>query len=161
MRWLGLVVMLGACTQSAEQYGNQLFNDPQFSGSQFNKWSCATCHATSPSDTRLLSGHDLAGVTERPSYWGGKSARLIDAASFCYVYFMRGPKAFEPTEPRSRALYEYLASLKGPSDAKPTTFLPNVVDVPRGDRARGEQVYASACKDCHGEVNTGTGRNSE
>jgi len=155
-------LLLTGCTLSAERYGEQLFHDPAFSGSRVNAWSCATCHATSASDTRLLSGHPLGGATERPSYWGGKSERLIDAASFCYVYFMRGAKPLEPAEPRSRALYEYLASLKGSTEAQPLTFVPNLPDdVPRGDKARGEQVYASACRDCHGDIHTGRGRNSE
>jgi thiosulfate dehydrogenase len=161
VRLAWLVVALSGCTLSAERYGEQLFHDPQFSGSRFNAWSCATCHATKEDDARLLSGHPLAGATERPSYWGGNSSRLIDAASFCYVYFMRGPKGFEPSEARSRALYEYLGSLKGPPDAKPVTFVPNLSDVPRSDAARGQQVYASACQECHGEPHTGKGRNSE
>ncbi|MBK7861437.1 MAG: c-type cytochrome [Archangiaceae bacterium] len=151
---------LSGCQLSAQGYGDQLFHDSQFSGSKFNTWSCATCHATTDSDARQLSGHPLAGVTERPSYWGGNSPRLIDAASFCYVYFMRGPKAFEAGEPRSKALYEYLASLSGPADARPYTVVANLADVPRGDGARGEQVYASACRDCHGELHTGQGANS-
>ncbi len=151
-----------ACTLSAERYGEQLFTDAQFSGSRFNAWSCSTCHATTEADTSLKSGHTLAGATERPSYWGGKQQRLIDATSFCYVYFMRGAKPLEPSEPRSRALYEYLASLKGTAEAKPATFIPNLPsDVPRGDKARGADVYASACRDCHGELHTGKGRNSE
>jgi thiosulfate dehydrogenase len=155
-----LLLVASACTQSAQQYGEQLFTDPQFSGSKFDTWSCSTCHATKDDDTRLLSGHPLAGSAQRPSYWGGNTPRFIDAASFCYVYFMRGPKALEPTEPRSRALYEYLASLKGPADAKPYTVVANLADVPRTDASRGEQVYASACKDCHGELHTGKGQNT-
>lgn len=160
MRWAA-VALLSGCSLSAERYGEQLFNDALFSGSRFNAWSCATCHATADSDQRLLAGHPLAGVTARPSYWGGKTLRLIDATSFCYVYFMRGARALEATEPRSRALYEYLASLKGPADPKPVTFVPNLPsDITRGDAKRGEAVYASACKDCHGAVHTGSGRNS-
>lgn len=162
MRLVALLLVVSGCTFSAERYGEQLYNDPAFSGSRINTWSCATCHATRDGDTRLLPGHALAGATGRPSYWGGKSPRLIDAASFCYVYFMRAAKPLEATEPRSRALYEYLASLEGSTDAQPVTFVPNLPDdVPRGDKGRGAEVYASACRDCHGELHTGKGRNSE
>jgi thiosulfate dehydrogenase len=155
-----LLLSPSACTPSAQAYGQQLFTDAQFSGSKFDTWSCATCHATRDDDTRMLSGHPLAGAAQRPSYWGGNELRFIDAASFCYVYFMRGAKAFDPAEPRSRALYEYLASLKGASDAKPYTVVANLMDVPRGDATRGAQVYTSACKDCHGELHTGKGQNT-
>lgn len=152
-----------ACTQpSAKDYGEQLFTDPTFSGSQFNHWSCATCHATKAGDTRLLSGHSLADSAGRPSYWGGNEPRFIDAASFCYVYFMRGPKPFAPDEPRSRALYEYLKSISPSetSESKPFTIVLTAADVPRGDAAAGQKVYESACQDCHGELHTGAGRNS-
>lgn len=160
MRWAAFLA-LSACSLSARQYGEQLFTDPQFAGSKFNTWSCATCHATTASDARQLAGHPLAGAAQRPWYWGGNTPRFIDAASFCYVYFMRGAKPLDASEPRAKALYEYLASLDGPADALAYTVVANIAEVPRGDASRGADVYASACRDCHGELHTGKARNSE
>ncbi len=161
------VALAGCRPMPAEQYGEQLFNDPQFAGSQFNQWSCGTCHdldaARQPGAQRLTSGGSLLNVTRRPSYWGGKQVRLIDAVSFCYVYFMRGPGPLDPEEPRSRALYAYLATLG--TDANPPAVSFTVplatVDLPAGDKTRGETVYRQACELCHGEVKTGFGRSSE
>lgn len=163
MRALLVLTLVAGCTPApAASYGEQLFNDPKFAGSQFNKWSCATCHSVREGDARILSGGTLIDAVNRPSWFGGRSARLIDAASFCYVYFMRGPDPFDPTEPRSRALYEYLASLGMTPDAPalPMTLVLNIVDVPRGDIKRGEAVYRGACLTCHGEKSTGKGHNS-
>ncbi len=164
MRRFFVLAVLLACACGpvpAASYGEQLFNDPQFAGSQFNVWSCATCHATRAGDTRILSGVSLVNSVNRASYFGGKQSRLIDAASFCYVYFMRGPGALLPDEPRSKALYEYLASLgTEPAPALPMTLVLNPVDVPRKEGARGEAVYRAACHSCHGEKSTGQGQNS-
>lgn len=161
MRGTLLVLLLSGCAQRASTYGEQLFNDPSFAGSQFNAWSCATCHSVWDQDPRMVSGGNLAGVTKRPSWFGGRELRLIDAASFCYVYFMRGPGPLSPDEPRSRALYEYLDSLKpGPTTAVPMTLVLTAADVPRGDKTRGEAVYQAACRECHGDTNTGRGQNS-
>jgi thiosulfate dehydrogenase len=158
--WLSLLAGCGPIP--AASYGEQLFNDSQFAGSQFNQWSCATCHSVHSGDPRLLSGATLVDAVNRPSWFGGRSSRLIDAASFCYVYFMRGPQALDPEEGRSRALYEYLATLGKNADAPalPMTLTLNIVDVPRGDSARGETVYREACLGCHGAKDTGRGRNS-
>jgi thiosulfate dehydrogenase len=158
-----LLAHVACAPVTAKAYGEQLFNDPAFSGSKFNTWSCATCHATSAGDTRMLSGHSLVDAAARPTFWGGAETRLIDAASFCYVYFMRGPARLQPDEPRSRALYEYLASLSVAADAPalPFTVVRDVRDVPRGDSGRGAEVYRAACQACHGELHTGKGRNSE
>ena len=163
--WL-LLLLAGCRPMSATDYGEQLFNDPQFAGSHFNQWSCATCHdvgpALRPQVLRIASGGSLENVVNRPSFWGGRQARLIDAASFCYVYFMRGPETLTPDEPRSRALYEYLATLgtaKSPPPLKMTITL-TAVDLPLGNNTRGEAVYRQACEVCHGQVKTGHGRSS-
>ena len=162
--WLScLALALSACAPTAKDFGEQLFNDPLYAGSQFNAWACATCHSTSATDTRILSGSTMVDVASRPSWWGGNEVRLIDAASFCYVSFMRGAVSLNPTEPRSRALYEYLKSIS-PSpaaDPQPLTVVQNVKEVPRGDATRGAEVYRLACLSCHGEVHTGAGRNSD
>lgn len=157
-----LALCAGCGPLPAASYGEQLFNDPRFAGSQFNQWSCATCHATRTGDARILPGASLVNAVNRPSYFGGRAPRLIDAVSFCYVYFMRGADPLKPDEPRSRALYEYLASLgnQEPAAAVPMTLVLTTADVPRGDSKRGEQVYQAACQVCHGEKSTGRGRNS-
>jgi thiosulfate dehydrogenase len=154
------LALLSCSSTTAVSYGEQLFHDPAFAGSQFNVWSCSTCHSTQEADDSKRSGHTLAGVTTRPHYWGGNTLRLIDAASFCYVYFMRGAKPFDASETRSRALYEYLDSLKGSSEPKKVTWVPNLKELPKGDKATGKKVYAAACQTCHGETHTGKGRNS-
>lgn len=156
-----MLLLLAGCAQRASTYGEQLFNDPQFAGSQFNVWSCATCHAVWDKDTRILPGASMVGAANRPSFFGGRERRLIDAAGFCYVYFMRGPGPLQPDEPRSRALYEYLQSLgyQG-APAVPMTLVMAAEDVPRRDATRGEAVYREACQSCHGEKSTGRGQNS-
>src|SRR5690606_13866495 len=56
------------------------------------------------------------------------------------------------------ALYEFLLSLTpddAPGEAYPFTVVENVADVPRGDAARGAEVYERACRGCHGEAFTG------
>ncbi len=163
MRALVLVtfVLAGCSSASAVAYGEQLFNDPAFAGSQFNVWSCATCHATRAGDTRILPGATLVNSVNRASFYGGKEARLIDAASFCYVYFMRGPRPLEPDEAHSKALYEYLASLgTAQSSTLPMTLVLATEEVARGDKARGAEVYQKACHSCHGDTKTGVGQNS-
>jgi thiosulfate dehydrogenase len=169
VRWLAAAVLLAGCQQlTPEQYGEQLFNDPQFAGSQFNQWSCATCHdlgpALRPEVQRIASGGSLENVVRRPSFWGGKELRLIDAASFCYVYFMRGPEPLKEDEPRSRALYAYLATLGKDEHppAVPVTIVLNATELmTRGPKEQGETVYRQACEVCHGQTKTGFGRSSE
>lgn len=164
MRLCVLALVLSACGPvPAASYGEQLFGDPQFAGSQFNVWSCSTCHANRADDARILSGASLVNAANRPSYFGGKAPRLIDAASFCYVYFMRGAGALQPDEPRSRALYEYLDSLSSTAAAPavPMTLVLATEDVARGDTTRGEAVYRAACQTCHGAKSSGQGQNSK
>ncbi len=166
MSWSGvgaLALFIAGCGSTpAVSYGEQLFNDPQFSGSKFNVSSCATCHATWEGDTRILSGASLVNAVNRAAYFGGSEPRLIDAASFCYVYFMRGAGPLQADESRSRALYEYLDSLGTTADAPavPMTIVLATADVPRKDSARGAVVYRAACQSCHGEKATGRGQNS-
>ena len=162
MRWLAFTSLwLVSCTSiTPVSYGEQLFHDAEFAGSQYNAWSCSTCHSTQEMDDTKLSGHTLAGVTTRPHYWGGNTLRLIDAVSFCYVYFMRGPQPLDAKETRARALYAYLDSLKGSAEPKKVTWVPNLKEIPLGDKALGKTVYAASCQVCHGEIHTGKGRNS-
>ena len=180
MRLAWCWVLLAGCSMPAAEYGEQLFNDPQFAGSEFNQWNCTTCHSvrdpTPGRDTevRILAGGSLLNVARRPSYWGGHERRLIDAVTFCYVYFMRGlplpdselasgqAGAETIDQPHSDALFTYLATLDdgGPASAVKMTISLAAADVPRGNKDRGEQVYRQACLNCHGDVETGLGANS-
>ena len=162
--WLAGVALLGAgCgPMPAREYGQTLFSDSKLSGSQYNTFSCATCHATGatlPAD-KLYAGLTLHGATSRPSWWGGYETDMLDAVNFCYTAFMRGTAPLTPEDPRSRALYEYLASLspEPSAPAQPFTLVKDITDVPRGDAQRGVQVYAAACQDCHGVTHSGQGR---
>ncbi len=159
-----VVVVAGACTPQgpvpAAEYGAQLFSDASFSDSEFNEFSCATCHVgRDVVDGRIYAGADLNDSVHRGSWWGGSASRYIDAVNHCYVYFMRG-KPLASDDPRGRALYEHLLSLSSDAPAAPVlvTVVENVTTVPRGDPARGEQVYDGACKHCHGAPHTGDGR---
>ena len=159
-----LALLLAACNSSdgpipAAEYGAALFTDPGFSSSQFNSFSCATCHTVTADETAPRIGGSLVDSAYRVSWWGGYAPRLIDAVSFCTVYFMRG-SAIDPEDPRGRALYEYLVSISPtrPAPARPLTAVENVSPVLRGDPNRGREVYDTVCRDCHGRPHSGTGR---
>lgn len=171
MSWLheGLLVACAAaacagCTTEtpAAEAGAAAFNDPHaFSRSEFNNFSCATCHLPSddaPTDRRD-AGYSLEGVVARTAFWGGNELRLQDAVDACVTYFMRGTD-FDPQADASRQLYEYLESIT-PTDADPTplpfTVVENIVAIPAGDATRGETLYVQACQQCHGAVHTGEG----
>ena len=161
--WGVLTLLVAGCGPTpAREYGQQLFSDSRLSSSQYNSFSCATCHATSatlPPD-KVYPGMTLSGVASRPNWWGGYETRLLDAVNFCYTQFMRGTTPLAPEDPQSRALYEYLVSLspEPTSPAQPFTLVKDITDVPRNDSARGAQVYAAACQDCHGMTHSGQGR---
>ncbi|MCK6546481.1 c-type cytochrome [Myxococcota bacterium] len=168
-RLVPCLLVLSACGEAAPttavEWGEALFSDPALSASQFNRFSCATCHQTSatPDPSRIDAGYSLWNVTKRPSWWGGYEADLIDAASFCYVYFMRGLAPLDAEDPKSKALYEWLDSISPDASAPalPLTIVKNVADVPRGDPARGREVYEGACQVCHGAYGSGDGRISD
>ena len=164
MRRVLALLLLAGCGDGgavpAVEHGARLFADPGFSGSRFNSFSCATCHSTTPGeDPGPRIGGSLHDSAFRASWWGGYAPRLIDAVSFCNVYFMRGT-AIDPGEPRGRALYEYLVSISptNPAPARRSSIVENVAPVPRGDPARGEQVYDAVCAGCHGAPHSGRGR---
>lgn len=146
----------------AAEFGERLFNDARLSDSRINTFSCGTCHSTKaePDEDHLYAGYTLHNALGRPSYWGGQQTRLIDAASFCLVYFMRGSGPLDPSEPKSKALYEYLHSLSPDptAEALPMTVVQDISDVPGGDAKKGEAVYRRACQACHGAIHTGSGR---
>jgi thiosulfate dehydrogenase len=165
---IGLVVLLiAACgdngkTVPAVEFGAQIFADPRLGENSANAYSCATCHETTatPDPTRMYPGYTLYDAAFRASWWGGFEPEYLQAVNFCYVSFMGGRAPLAPDDPKAMALYEYLASISPdrPAPARPLTFTKYVFSIPRGDPARGEQVYASACASCHGVLGTGKGR---
>ncbi|MCI0573604.1 MAG: c-type cytochrome [Myxococcaceae bacterium] len=86
---------------------------------------------------------------------------LLEAVNVCFTRFMRSPQPLPRDSAQSRALYEYLVRLspsREPAPARPFTVVRQVADVPRGERARGEEVFRAACQVCHGDVQDGQGR---
>jgi len=162
---LPLVVLMGACDTSdpvelpAATLGRELFADPGFSPSQFNAFSCATCHPTTR-DAAPTIAVSLAGAVDRAAWWGGDITSLREAADFCWVYFMRGFPSLDPADDEARALFEYLASLGSgtPVPALPLTVAESIADPGRGDAGRGAAVWDRACRVCHGDPHTGEGR---
>jgi thiosulfate dehydrogenase len=167
MKWALLMAALLAAgcggSTSAADFGEELFQDARLSESDFNSFSCATCHATTatPEPGVIYSGYSLYNSAFRPSWWGGFETNLLDAVNFCYVNFMRGISPLTPEEPKARALYEYLVQISPDRQAPalPFTVVKNVQeDVQRGSTTRGAEVYRAACETCHGETHTGKGR---
>jgi len=166
MRWglLALGLLAAGCggTSSAKDFGEELFQDARLSESQFNSFSCATCHSTTATQEpgRIHAGYTLHDSAFRPSWWGGYETNLLDAVNFCYVNFMRGVSPLTPEDAKSRALYEYLAGISPSQQAPalPFTVVKDIQDVPRGSTGRGAEVYRAACQTCHGETHTGQGR---
>ena len=146
-------------TVAASTRGRAVFTDPDFSGSQFNVFSCATCHPSSPG---VAPGPalNLAGAVDRERWWNGEMTSLYDAANFCWRYFMRGFPAIDPADDDARALFEYLDAL-GTGEPAPTaryTVVEQLVDPGAGDAGEGEAVWDHLCRVCHGDAQTGEGR---
>jgi len=149
---------------SAVDHGEALFSDPTITGTRANVFSCATCHPTTakvdPSGP-MLPGAPMAGVTRRPSYWGGTEVDLLRSINHCLYYFMLSSEPWKADDERAEALYAYLDALpSGPEDEAPYSFTVPVEigPAPAGDASRGANVYARACKVCHGALGTGEGR---
>jgi thiosulfate dehydrogenase len=143
--------------------GAQLARDPSVSRSQYNRFACLTCHAERAGDVggRSLPGAVLAGAARRPTFWGGEVLHLREAVGRCWLYFMRGVPA-DLDGPTGDALYAWLAALSegdaGVTDPVPFTIPRTARDLPGGDAARGQRVYARACQSCHGAFGSGSGR---
>jgi thiosulfate dehydrogenase len=176
MRRLAILLLLAptACGDdqkvAAASLGETLFSSPKVSASAANAFSCSTCHQVGTSMApatdgthpgRIDPGFDLSGVVHRPSWWGGYKTTFLDSMNYCITIFMGGA-ALTETDPRAKELYEYLAA----DHPEPkTTALPMTVvkqadplATLKGDATRGLDVYARACKRCHGEPHTGVGR---
>lgn len=152
----------GCPAPTGAEVRERIFNDPRLAEREFNSSSCATCHNVYDAKGGSRIGVTLKNVVGRPTWWGGYSPRLLDAVNFCNVFFMRGAP-LEPSDPRARALYEYLVSVSpdATSPEMPLTVVENVTTVPRGDPRRGEEVYNASCRVCHGAPRTGVGRINE
>lgn len=160
---LVVVVVVGCGPVPAVEAGRQLFRDPRTSVSEFNAFSCATCHddGSGEGEARIFSGGSLENSVFRSTWWGGQAPTLKVAVDNCVVFFMREPAGFAVDDERGRALYAYLRSIspEEQSDNLPLTVVENVVtSLPRGDPKRGEEVWNQACASCHGAPHTGEGR---
>lgn len=161
-------VALAGCGDDATpvERGEQLFFDARLSSSPFNTFSCATCHALLPANygqdlARFDAGFNLANTVARASWWGGYETRLLDAINVCVDRFMGGRKLVAEEE-AAQSLYAYLDSA-APAEALPALPFTIVRDVTplselAGDSASGQAIYDAACRRCHGEAHTGTGR---
>jgi thiosulfate dehydrogenase len=170
-----LLLALAGCGDhviSAASAGEERFSDPKLSTSPLNHFSCATCHQVSSASPPMLQigalhpgkidpGYDLHGAVHRPTWWGGYETELLDSFNYCLVEFMGGAK-LAPEQTEARELYEWLASNspEPSSPALPLTVVENVSDLSaiKGDATRGQDVFARACKSCHGEPHTGVGK---
>ncbi len=156
--------LLGGCsrTVTAAERGAEVASDPAFSPSVYNAFSCATCHPTRAGEgARTFPGSPLAGVTARPSYWGGSILDLFEAVTACYRQFMRGGRLDRDSDD-ARALYAYLATLEADpaaaTAAVPFTLVRTTAPPAAGDPTRGRAAYDRTCAPCHGQPRSGAGR---
>lgn len=146
--------------RGAPEHGRALFADHQLSPSTLNRFSCSTCHdLTDQGGGARKTGAPLAGVTLRPTFWGGQTNDLLHAINACRRSFMQAPQPFRGTEPEAEALYAFFVSLE-PGDPRPIAFtvVPTAMDVPRGNVKQGADLYRAACASCHGAKSSGQGR---
>ncbi len=150
----------------AAQFGARLFDDEKLSTSPFNAFACRTCHTVEAGapfvvQERLDSGYNLADTVGRPSWWGSYQTTLLDAINTCLESFMGG-RRLSADDDQARALYAYLdAGSPTPQVAAlPLTIVRDVAAPPTstGEARRGSQVWAAACRRCHGAAHTGAGR---
>jgi thiosulfate dehydrogenase len=145
-------------TVPASVEGAARFADPRLSPSDFNLFSCATCHGVTPSEPAIASS--LYGVVDREGWFGGGIQSLYEAVDFCYVYFMRGFPSLDPDSDAARSIYEYLENQSDGQSrpARPMTVVEQIVDPGPGDAEAGAETWGRACAPCHGEAHTGQGR---
>jgi mono/diheme cytochrome c family protein len=150
-----------APTDSEAERGKQLFEERSGSTLYFYPFSCSTCHDASAvaAASPRKPGAPLAGVTQRPTFWGGQENDLLDSINVCERDFMGRTTHLTPDDPDAAALYAYLLSL-GPGDtsAFPFTVVGPIVDVPRGNADSGQAIFTTVCSQCHGTMHDGAGR---
>jgi len=162
-RLVVLAVALAACSEesvetrqgSAIEHGGALFADPATSPSPSNVFSCETCHLDE--DGRIEPGYPLEGATKRASFWGGQRVDLLEAINDCRLSFMDARVPWTKDDDDARAIFAYLASLPGSSEALPFDVEPRDPG-PGGDATLGADVYARACQLCHGALRNGANR---
>jgi thiosulfate dehydrogenase len=173
--FLALVLAMSACSGddpppeivtvhvTPADRGRQVYSDPKASPSPYNRFSCATCHASPdvpahPPDP-IFTGAPMAGVMQRSSYWGGQEFDLLSAINHCRTLFMEAAAPWSADEDAAKGLYAYLSSLPpGGAEPIPFTLTKAPHDVPAGDKAAGAEIHRRACKPCHGEIHDGAGR---
>lgn len=169
---IALVIASAGCQQqsssteirhvTAIQHGSELYKEAKASSSPTNSYSCASCHDVHAGDSAVRKvGAPLAGVTSRPSYWGGSELDLLRSINDCLFYFMQQTQPWKADEEAAVSMYAWLESLPSSDQEKqaaPFTVIANIVDLPAGDSTHGAGVYAETCAQCHGAAHTGSGR---
>lgn len=147
---------------TAVDHGRALFEDATVAGTDFNQYSCATCHTGEADDGDVIRpGGSLRGVTKRPSYWAGQELDLLRAINQCLYWFMLKDDAWTAEDVEARAMYAYLESISQGTEgtgAAPFTVVLNIEDLPAGDAKRGAGAYERACAECHGAAHSGMDR---
>jgi thiosulfate dehydrogenase len=166
---ISVLVAVAACestettTLSSREHGQALFADPATSGANENVYSCATCHVAdgvSPNGN-ILPGAPLAGVTKRPSFWGGTESDLLRAVNLCRTSFMLAPAPWTADDPDAQAIWEYLSSLPETQvTSVPFTVVRSAIDLAPGNAEAGRGLYERACAGCHGAAQTGAGQST-
>jgi thiosulfate dehydrogenase len=147
---------------TAVDHGRAIFDDPTIAGTEFNQYSCSTCHTADGADDDIVRpGGSLRGVTKRPYYWAGQEVDLLRAVNDCLYWFMLVDEPWTAEDEDARALYAYLESISQGTEGTgpaPFTVVLTIQDLPPGDAGRGADAYRRACAECHGEVHTGADR---
>jgi len=138
--------------------GQALYLDPHVDG---NTFACATCHAIDEptGDGIRRPGHPVGDAANRPTFKNGQLSDLLDAVNSCRVEWMAAP-AFEPSDPRWAALFEYLREAAGDADAPALTYeiVPPPTELGGGDEMAGQELFNGSCVVCHGVDAVGTVR---
>jgi len=149
-------------SEDAVARGRTLFESGALSASSRNLFRCSTCHDAGAQSGLAKPGASMAGVTLRPSFWGGEQNDLLHAIDACRTTFMYAAAPLRPGERDADALYDYLASL-APTypDPVPFTVVDTIAGVERGDAERGKSAFSASCAPCHGALHSGENRLSE